>query len=438
MAFLDMSRMRCKFMGMKSALWIVPALLAACIGFWLFNTGFKVKELQSEVGDMKKQLGGTRPAAVEGSVPQMDGERGSATSRVIGPNDKLNWKSISSLMTAMEGDSTPQLQKSLEGLQARLETMDKAALHEALDEIAAMGLSAEERGRLEVMVVEQLMPKDAKGVLQRFDDRIGNDDDSVGWLLSEALGQWAQEDPVAACRWMDERIKAGKFDSKSLDGYSSSRVEFESALMFRLLGEQNKQAVERIRALPENDRLVVLEQMDLTQLEPEGQIAYAEILRTLVPESSRQGSFGYVASELSYDGGYEAVDAFLDRVKAGAQERAEAASQTAFTKITNLAAEAKPTVADIESMRDWVRKQVPEQVDHITGQAIGEAYDQEGFLNFEEARKLVMEFYGKSGNDEIIAGFLESFACQENPAEARKLVDLIKNPEKRQQLLEGF
>ncbi len=425
---------------MKATLWIVPVLLAAGIGIWLMNSGREASGLKTEVEEIREQVGGgkTGGSAMEsGGAASETGAGSGAKGNVVTSGNRLNWRALSGLLKeAMEGGDSPHLQQAFESLQARLESMNQAELYASLDEIGALGLSAEERSALESLVVENLMSKDPQGVLSRFDDRIGNDDDDVGWILSEAWGYVAKSDPAAAVRWMDEKIKEGKFASKSLDGYSEARVEYESVLMSHLLGKLNMQAVERIRALPEDDRLVVLEQMDLTALEPEAQAAYADIVRSLVPEGDREGAFGYVASELVYEGGYEAVQAFLDTVKATSEERLEAAQEAASGKLLAIVEEGKLAASDIDAMRSWVQAQSPDQVDRITGEAIGEAYDQEGNLGFEDAKKLVLDFHTKTGSDDLLIGFLNSFAAQENPEEAKKLVELIKDPAKKQQLAE--
>ena len=202
--------------------------------------------------------------------------------------------------------------------------------------------------------------------------------------------------------------------------------------MANLLGVQDAQAVERLRALPEGDRLIVLEQMDLTALKDGALASYANVVRTLVPEDEREAAFGYVASELVYEGGYEAVEAFLDRVQATPEERLEAAKEAASGRLMAILEDGMLSARDVDEMRNWVGAQAPGEVDMITGAAIGEAYDQEGNLVFEQARKLLLDLHAKTGSDDLLLGFLESFAAQENPEEARKLADLIKDPEKKQ------
>jgi hypothetical protein len=42
-------------------------------------------------------------------------------------------------------------------------------------------------------------------------------------VLTDALDDWTKKDSAAATAWFDEQIKAGKFESITLDGKSSGR-----------------------------------------------------------------------------------------------------------------------------------------------------------------------------------------------------------------------
>jgi len=421
---------------MKAVYWIVPVVLAVGIGVWLMKSGRELGELRKEAEEIGKQVESGKPAV--GRDGGMVLESGQSVDKASGKapvvkDGRVNWRVLASYLAEQAEDSaTPEMFRVYEAMQAKLGAMDQAGLEAALDEIGGLGLDGAQRSALEAEVVSHLMEKDPQGVLKRFDDRVGNDDDDVGWILSEALGKWAKQDPVGAMKWMDEKIKEGKFESTSLDGYSETRVEYEAVLMAHLLGVQDAQAVERMRVLPEDERLIVLEQMDLTALSDGAQRSYANLVRTMVPEDEREAAFGYVASELVYEGGYEAVQAFLDRVQATPAERLEAAKEAAAGKLMAILEEGSLSAGDLDEMRRWVGAQAPGEVDMITGAAIGEAYDEDGNLKFEQARKFLLDLHAKTGSDDLLVGFLQSFAAQENPEEVGNLVELIKDPEKKQ------
>ena len=287
---------------MKAAYWILPVALAVGIGVWLTKSGRDVGELREEAKEIRKQVESLKPAAGGGGKVMESAQSADKARGAVVNGERVNWRVLATYLAEQAEDAaTPEMFHAYEAMQARLEAMDQAELEAALDEIGGLGLEASLRSALEAEVVSHLMEKDPQGVLKRFDDRVGNDDDDVGWILSEALGKWARQDLVGAMKWMDEKIKEGKFESTSLDGYSETRVEYEAVLMANLLGTQDTQAVERIRALPEADRLVVLEQMDLTALSEEAMASYANVVRSLVPEDERDAAFGYVASELVYE-----------------------------------------------------------------------------------------------------------------------------------------
>lgn len=421
---------------MKAILWLVPVAVAAGVVYWLVQSNQTARELRTEMNETRKQVetamnkqvrsGGENPAEVSGTK--------AGTGPVVSGKN-VDWRAVSVMLEEVaNGGDGAHIERMFESLDKQLGAMDQAALHAALDQIAGLGLSDEKRSELEAMIVERLMTKDPEGVLSRFDDRIGNDDDDVGWILSEALGQLAEKDPLAAQRWLDAKIKEGKFVSKSLDGYSEARMEYESVLMSRLIGAQGAEAINRVKALPEGDRLGVLEQMDLTALSPAAQKVYAEMVRTLVPESERKGAFGYVASELVYEGGYEAVSAFLDQVDATPDERAEAAGEAASGKLVAITEEGKLTSADVDTLRNWLKSQSVGDVERVVGESIAMATDEEGYFRFEDARKLVLSLHEKSGADEILAGFITNFAGQDQAGEAAKLLNLIKDAELRQKL----
>ncbi len=420
----------------KTFLWIVLVLLAAGFGIWIVKSNKTVDKLQEDLSATRKQMKQleNHSGASDGASAKVN--NGTGGSRRPSKDDKIDWRAMSGILEQFnEGVDGPALDDMYDKMLSRMASMSQAELYEALDEIDSLGLSQVKQSELTAEVVDFLMERDPEGILKRFDDRIGSDDD-VGSILAEAVGYMADKDPAAAVRWMDEKIKAGKFISKTLDGSSEARVEYESVLMARILGASGGEAIERIKALPIEDRLDVLEQMDLTELWPAAQSQYVEILRNLVPEDDREGAFGYMASELAYEGGFEAVDAFMKQVNPTPAERSAAASQAALGKILAISEDRALTGSDVDQMREWLQSNVSADVDQITGGTIGEAFEDDGYFDYEKAQKLALEYNEMAGNDQVLVGFLRSYAATENPDEAAKLLNLVKDPDLRMELAE--
>lgn len=304
----------------------------------------------------------------------------------------------------------------------------------ALDEMAGMELSAEEREMLESAIVGNLIKEDPQLALERFADRISSPD-GVGWQLSAALQQWARDDLGAATAWLDRQIAEGKLDSKSLEERSEMRLQFEAALLASLLAEHPDAAARRLADLPADLRREVLQQLPFDELSTAEQAEYAGLVRALVPASEREGSFAHAASELVGSGDLADVGNFLDSVNASPRERAAAAGDAANSYLRNLAAEGPVTAAEVDAMRHWLGREAPALTDSITGKALAEAAQQRGKFAFEDAASLVLQYQASSGNDAVLVAFLQSYSARSNFDEAKHLADRIIDAKLRAQIL---
>lgn len=347
----------------------------------------------------------------------------------------LDWRAVAEKLREAETKGIGDYRSAL-AMKKRLSAMSSEELLAALNEVASLGLDPEERARLEEMLVEPLIEKDPELALKTFASRLQDDDDGVAWQLSSAFSEWVKKDRSAALAWFDSQIAAGTFESKSLDGQSQARLEFEAALLGSLLGSDFDLASQRIAALPEEQRREALEQIPFSELDAASQKAYAELVRNLVPQDEHDGSFTHVISELIPEGGYEKVDAFLDSINATPEERAVSAREAANSQLQTIAEDRPVTKADVDDMRRWLDKQAPGTKDRVTGESLADAAQDGGEFSFADASKLALQYNRQGKNDEVLIAFLESFAARSNLEEALPLVDKISNPKQRERILD--
>ena len=346
-----------------------------------------------------------------------------------------DWKELSARLLEMEnGGGRSDLRAGL-NFQQELAGMTQEEMTAALDEIAALDLSDEARESLESLILAPLIRENPQLALEKFGDRIGSESSSIGWQLSAALRDWAKQDLAGATAWFDRQIADGKFDSKTLDGRSEERTRFEAALMQSLLTSDPNAAGQRLANIPEDQRREVLEQIAFPELGPQDQRTYAELVRQLVPQDERAGSFAHIASELVDDSGYGKVSSFLDAVQATPAERAAAAMQTAESRMQSLGMEGNVGRADVDSLREWLTRQAPGEVDSITGKAIAEAAQEQGKFKFTEASQLVLDYHRSSGNDDVLVAFLQSYSARSNLEEAIYMAELISDKKRRAEIL---
>ena len=206
------------------------------------------------------------------------------------------------------------------------------------------------------------------------------------------------------------------------DGQSETRLAFEAELVGVLLESDYNGARDRIAALPEDQRREALESISFSDLESGAQQGYASLVRELVPQDEQAGSLSYIMFDLTLEGGYERVDAFLDSIKATPEEREVSAREAANSRLQDISTERALTAADVDEMRTWLGRQAPESIDEVTGEAIGDAAQEGGEeFNFAAASELVLKYHQSTGNDAILVAFLESYAAHSNLEEALPL-----------------
>ena len=421
---------------MKASYIIPPAVALGVVIVWSVSQWRSISSEEDRGRELRDRIAADGSGGSGGSPAtrkerkERDGGGGS------GVTGDIDWKRVSGKMVdMMDGDESGLMEMT--DFQTRVSEMSAAEIVASLDEISAMELDDDEKEVLEELMVEELIEKDPKLVLEKFADRLGDEDDPVTWQMPTAFAEWLTEDPAAAKAWFDGRIADGSFESKSLDGQSETRLAFEAELVGVLLESDYNGARDRIAALPEDQRREALESISFSDLESGAQQGYASLVRELVPQDEQAGSLSYIMFDLTLEGGYERVDAFLDSIKATPEERAVSAREAANSRLQDISTERALTAADVDEMRTWLGRQAPGTVDQVTGEAIGDAAQEGGEeFNFAAASELVLKYHESTGNDEILVAFLESYAAHSNLEEALPLAEKISDPKLREEVLE--
>lgn len=412
---------------MKTRHVIPPAVALGLIGAWNLCQVREISSLETEEAVLRRKIDiagsyqGGMAAILEGRKSPLE------------TTDRIDWQELSKAMRDSElNNGFGNLRDTLT-LQRRLLAMSREELVAALDEIAALNLTDDARVALEAMIVDPLVKKDPRFALEKFENRIGSG--MLGWQLSMALRDWAKMDLKGASAWFDKQIAAGAFDSKSLDGKSVARLQFEAALLGPLLGSDYLTAGRRINALPADQRREVLEQLTFRDLGAVAQKAYATLVREFVPGEERAASFGHIATALVNNKGYDKVGDFLDAVKATPEERAATASQAAVSRFEVLGRQGELGVAKVDELRGWLVYQAKGEIDAITGRALAAAVQEGGKFDYPDAAELVLHYNKQAKNDEVLVSFLQACDANTNLEKARELAEMVADPVRREEIL---
>lgn len=415
---------------MKPTSFIPPVVALVIAGGWIGSQRHSIATLEKESDLLRKHIAARSSGAGDDSPHSKNAPPG----KLAKDKEPLDWKKIAAQFVEMQNSGGMGDMRTMMRFQQRLLEMSKEELVAALDEIAALDLPAESRAMLELMLIGPLVQKDPELALTRFIDQIQVKKSGMGWQLSNAFQQWAKKDPAKASAWFDQQIAAGKFDSKSLDGKSRPRQQFEGALINVLLASDPDAAGRRLGTMPEDQRSDVLTQHQFQQLKEEDQLAFAKLVRSQVPADEQADALARQASRVVLGDGYSKVTEYLDRIDATPAERAVCAGGAAESKLTNYD-DKKVTREDLDAMREWVGSQAPQALGSITGKALGNAMQGSHKMEFSEAAELAVQYNQASGNDEVLASFLESWPARKNKEQARVLAEKISDGKRREEIL---
>ncbi len=399
-------------------------------GSWIGSQRQSIATLEKESEVLRKHIA----ARASGAGADSRQAKFAAPGKEAKDKQPLDWKKIAAQFAEMQGSGGMGDMRAMMRFQQRVQAMTKEELVAALDEIAALELPADSRAMLEQMLIGPLAQKDPELALTRFIDRIEDQKSSVVWQLSSALHEWAKKDPATASAWFDRQIAAGTFDSKSLDGKSRSRQQFEGGLINVLLAADLDAAGHRLSAIPADQRSEVMSQPQFQQLEDEDQPGFAKLIRGQVPENQQASTLAQQASRMVSSGGYSKVTEYLDRIEATPAERAACAEEAAESKLRNYDGK-KVSREDLDAMREWVGGQAPQALGSITGKVLGNALQGGNKMEFSEAADLAVQYNQTSGNDEVLASFLESWPARQNKEQARALAEKIADGKRRGEIL---
>ncbi len=414
---------------MKFRLFIPLVISLVISGIWLASQRRLITKLEQKSSILHKSIA-TRLSGV-GDDSQFAKKAASATAAK--EMEPLDWKKIAAQFAKIRDSYDSGNTWIMLCFEHRLQSMTKEELVAALDEITALDLPVGSRAMLEKMIAGSLLRKDPERAFTRFVDRFQDQNSLIVWELCRASQEWVEKDPTSAVAWLDEQIAAGKFDSKSLDGKSHPRQQFEGALLNVLLTSDLDAAARRLGAIPEDQRRDIMTHHQFQFLKEENQFKFAKLVRSQVPIDAQADTLAQQAGHL-VSKGYSEVTEYLDRIEATTAERAKCAEVAAESKM-KIHNDKKITRENLDEMREWVAIQAPEALASITLNALCNAMLGDHKMEFSEAADLAVQYNQTSVDDEVLASFLESRSARENKELARVLTEKITDGKRREEIL---
>lgn len=418
---------------MKVVHLVPPALALTIAGVLIAGQRASISSIEEEAVVLRTLIREARDSPPADEVAPSMARRGKPTSEKA----PIDWAEISEQFSEMNNGGIKDMRKMM-SFQRRLQAMDADELISALEEIAALDLGDQERMTMEMMLFGPLVQKDPELALTKFSDRLDDERGGMSWQLSTALGEWAGKDLAAATRWFDAEIAKGTFASRSLDGKSQRRAQFESALISRMLETDFEGASDRIASISRDQRKDVLSSFGFQNMKKDGDAAYARLVRSQLEPDERTEVLSGRASSLARQGYFEKVDAFMDRIAATPEEREASVAESAKAFVQAKSWQSRITAEQVDKMREWVGNQSPDIVDEVTGSSLAKSLNHGQGTKFSDASELALKYQKESGGDEVLVAFLRESNAWQNTEEARELAQKISDPAKRDEILENL
>lgn len=340
-----------------------------------------------------------------------------------------------SLRTARSGRS-PDL-KAMIRLRSLLLEATPGELSDLIARAGTLDASDELKRELLGQFVDVLSEHDPRASLELALDSPYLSLDKQRGKFSNSFAKWMKKEPAAAIAWLDRALAQGTFESRSLDGESDTRREFEAAAVGALAYQDSALATERLLALPEDQRIHILNQGHRFQLNKrENAPAYARLVRDSLPEEQRAGVLGHAARNIVQQNGYEGVIEFADAINASESERSAIVRSSSLRQFERMNWEQRaPGAEDVARLRSFLQAEAPEAANRVTGEALGKSAGSRE--NFEAAAALLRDLHAEHPDDQLLLGFLESPGVRRSHREeATELAREIRDPVQREALLE--
>lgn len=422
---------------MKQRMLLLP-LTVSIAAVWLLVSQYRaISSVRESTSSLRKQIAasGEESASRASSVDSVTPGRTS-------PKTTINWLRIAELTGEYGGGGIFAKQELLR-VKKRMHLMSPVELLASLATTKSLGLDARSLGEIDGMLIQSLGEKDPQAALDYLTVS-GNDHIGLSTRITNSiLADWTKKDFPAALAWFEGKIADGSFDSKSLGGRNHRRFNIEATFLANLSVSDPAAAVRRLAAYPEADRAYIFQQIAMFdryvgKTTDENSLASRVMLARDTLSGPAQGAvIAKSITPFSEAGDYGKIDLFLERVAATPDERTASVAATAKERFEELSKDDRLTVQEVDRFREWATSQSPGKIDEITGRALAVLASNKGNGSDPTTRvnELVLHYQESTGNDDVLLGFLGSWAFWGDAAKARSLAERIRDPDQRARFL---
>lgn len=420
----------------QKSIFPLVAVVAGCV--WLTDLSSAEARLGSRIAALRKHLA----AAGAGSSAQK------SRTAAKPANDRKEWMKLARKISLLQAREAYDRQTGLE-LQRRLDAMSAAEILAMMDDMTTWDLPYSGFSTmLQSGLLGAAVEKNPQLVLRHFERRLADWDTglSMPYQFQKAFAKWATSDSAGATAWLDEMISSGKLVCQSTGLRTNEQcrnqmmADLSCVVIAGLLKSAPDQALARFKSLARDQQTALLQyNYRFQKLEPGAEAGLVKLVRKGMTEdqtniaAGKHGPYRAMAYEMTHEGGFAKVGAFLDDIQATTEERrifAEVAASAGLYRLKEESGNLDRTVVD--KMRAWLATQAPQNVDRITGKALQGLSDDSGFEN---TARIIETLYRETGSEELLVSFLDGADGQKSAPQRAEMASWITDDVQRERIL---
>ena len=210
-----------------------------------------------------------------------------------GARPVIDLKEMATLMAGMQNGTMPDMKAMLK-LQKTILELSSDELSALITEAGQLELPPGQRDNLVMMLIQGLGESDPQAAVMAaaafMKSASGTPLNMIGFTMRNAFASWAKKDLTGALTWFDGAVAAGQFESTALSDVNQEQTQMISSVLKTLWIKDPAAARERILALPEKERTVVLASANGFEADAASQKEFSELVRGVLPAKEQAGA----------------------------------------------------------------------------------------------------------------------------------------------------
>ncbi|MEN8693516.1 MAG: hypothetical protein ACN4GG_02135 [Akkermansiaceae bacterium] len=386
-----------------------PAIALIASGIWLGLQHQEITDLVHKTSMINERIEVVNRGSQASHSSEADEKAADLPKELLLENGSLDWAALARFMTNNHGNGMPKNIRTMIKLEQKLMELEVSDIKKALKLIKRLQLSAPQREALQNTIGRVFIQKEPKTALAYFEDNLNDDHSALTWMLREAVGKWAKEEPLAALAWFDEQKAKGAFEATKLDPNAGAENEYASQIYSALLLSDPAQVDARLSILPDREKERLLQNAALWSGTPEKENAYFDLVRRNLGEGQQaQIIGGALVLPLMRGGDLDAVSEKLSSAKISDTER-----QAGIEKVSqHFARPWNRSAFDLKETYAWFGKEAPDQQLELTAKTYAH-YGNHRNTNFEATFQEVSALAAETGNPELLIHFANGLERRE-------------------------